>query len=105
MLVNILDDPTQKQDLLMNQAALQEYILILCQHGSGGLYDKPGKPRDVYHTCYGLSGLSVAQTPKCDNPTEPFLITPSQGNGSLSSNTVVSKQVTHPPSVIYNHCF
>uniref|UniRef100_M4ENG5 Prenyltransferase alpha-alpha toroid domain-containing protein n=1 Tax=Brassica campestris TaxID=3711 RepID=M4ENG5_BRACM len=27
----------------------------------GGFRDKPGRPRDFYHTCYCLSGLSVAQ--------------------------------------------
>ena len=27
----------------------------------GGIIDKPGKGRDYYHTCYGLSGLSVSQ--------------------------------------------
>jgi prenyltransferase beta subunit len=31
------------------------------QDPRGGLVDKPGKSRDFYHTCYGLSGLSVAQ--------------------------------------------
>lgn len=46
---------------LFHQEALQEYLLICCQHPLGGLLDKPGKPRDFYHTCYGLSGLSVAQ--------------------------------------------
>lgn len=47
--------------VLIDQVALQEYILICCQHTEGGLIDKPGKPRDIYHTCYALSGLSVAQ--------------------------------------------
>jgi len=28
---------------------------------NGGIIDKPGKGRDYYHTCYGLSGLSVTQ--------------------------------------------
>ena len=28
---------------------------------NGGLRDKPGKPRDYYHTCYALSGLAAAQ--------------------------------------------
>lgn len=42
--------------------ALQEYLLICCQNKySGGLIDKPEKPPDVYHTCYALSGLSIAQ--------------------------------------------
>lgn len=57
---SILEDQTP-YSLLFNQYALQEYILICCQHKNGGLLDKPGKPRDVYHTCYTLSGLSVAQ--------------------------------------------
>ena len=39
----------------------QEYVLVCCQHSGGGLVDKPGKNRDYYHTCYCLSGLSVAQ--------------------------------------------
>lgn len=66
----------------------QEYILLCCQkvfymrpglsvpspqlvqqveaaihsaNGSGGLIDRPGKNVDPYHTCYALSGLSVAQ--------------------------------------------
>ena len=31
------------------------------QDQRGGLIDKPGKSRDYYHTCYTLSGLSIAQ--------------------------------------------
>lgn len=46
---------------MFNQQALQEYVLICCQDPLGGLVDKPGKPRDHYHTCYCLSGLSMAQ--------------------------------------------
>ena len=42
-------------------AALQHWILACCQAPAGGLRDKPGKPPDLYHTCYCLSGLSVAQ--------------------------------------------
>ena len=41
--------------------ALQKYLLLCCQQSDGGLRDKPGKYRDHYHTCYALSGLSVAQ--------------------------------------------
>ena len=37
------------------------YILGCCQAGFGGLIDKPGKGPDFYHTCYSLSGLSIAQ--------------------------------------------
>lgn len=46
---------------LFDQTALQEYILLCCQQPNGGLRDKPGKSRDFYHTCYTLSGLSIAQ--------------------------------------------
>ena len=46
---------------IFDELALQEYLLICCQHPLGGLIDKPGRQRDYYHTCYGLSGLSVAQ--------------------------------------------
>uniref|UniRef100_A0A2R5LKX7 Protein farnesyltransferase subunit beta n=1 Tax=Ornithodoros turicata TaxID=34597 RepID=A0A2R5LKX7_9ACAR len=49
------------ENWMFDQEALQEYILICCQDTSGGLVDKPGKPRDYYHTCYLLSGLTVAQ--------------------------------------------
>ncbi|GIL78989.1 hypothetical protein Vretimale_100 [Volvox reticuliferus] len=46
---------------LCNYEALQLWILKCCQASKGGLRDKPGKPVDFYHTCYCLSGLSIAQ--------------------------------------------
>ncbi|CAH1117346.1 unnamed protein product [Phaedon cochleariae] len=46
---------------IFEERALQEYLLVCCQSPAGGLLDKPGKNRDIYHTCYTLSGLSVAQ--------------------------------------------
>ncbi|KAI7899408.1 terpenoid cyclases/protein prenyltransferase alpha-alpha toroid [Cokeromyces recurvatus] len=48
-------------DYLFDREALQEYILLCCQSELGGLIDKPGKSPDFYHTCYCLSGLSIAQ--------------------------------------------
>eukprot|EP00842_Homolaphlyctis_polyrhiza_P006722 jgi/Hompol1/7050/HPOL_000471-RA len=42
-------------------ASVENYTLSCCQAESGGLIDKPGKNPDFYHTCYCLSGLSVAQ--------------------------------------------
>ncbi|KAK3595507.1 hypothetical protein CHS0354_021606 [Potamilus streckersoni] len=56
-----VDKALSAERWLFNQEALQEYILICCQAPGGGLLDKPGKTRDFYHTCYCLSGLSVAQ--------------------------------------------
>lgn len=44
-----------------NADALQRYILTCCQDERGGLRDKPDVVRDFHHTCYALSGLSVAQ--------------------------------------------
>jgi protein farnesyltransferase subunit beta len=44
-----------------DQLSLQKYVLYCCQRAFGGLVDKPGKSRDYYHTCYGLSGVSIAQ--------------------------------------------
>ncbi|XP_039249579.2 protein farnesyltransferase subunit beta-like [Styela clava] len=52
-----------KHNWLFNQQALQEYLLISCQSRFGGLIDKPGKSPDYYHTCYCLSGLTIAQHP------------------------------------------
>ena len=49
---------------LYNQLQLQQYCLICCQpkgNNQGGLVDKPGKHPDLYHTSYGLAGLSLAQ--------------------------------------------
>lgn len=40
---------------------LQKYLIIVAQWHNGGITDKPFKPADYYHTCYGLSGLSLAQ--------------------------------------------
>ena len=51
-------DPTTPP---FSSRALQGWLLLCCQLPNGGLQDKPGKGRDHYHTCYCLSGLSVAQ--------------------------------------------
>ncbi|CAJ0937076.1 unnamed protein product, partial [Mesorhabditis belari] len=48
--------------LAFDTRALEEYLLICCQDPRGGFRDKPDRPRDLYHTCYGLSGLAVAQS-------------------------------------------
>ena len=63
------DDWTNEEDevlpvgdhFLYDRVSLQEYILIAAQVKAGGLRDKPGKRPDAYHTCYNLSGLSLAQ--------------------------------------------
>ncbi|XP_035223384.1 protein farnesyltransferase subunit beta-like isoform X1 [Stegodyphus dumicola] len=58
----LMENETMSTDnWLFNQGALQEYLLVNCQTPHGGLIDKPGKNKDYYHTCYALSGLSIAQ--------------------------------------------
>jgi protein farnesyltransferase subunit beta len=39
---------------------LERYVLLCGQDVHGGLRDKPSKGRDFYHSCYCLSGLSIA---------------------------------------------
>lgn len=48
-------------DFYFNQRRLQLYILQACQSAGGGLRDKPDVRVDTYHSCYSLSGLSLAQ--------------------------------------------
>ncbi|KAF9979250.1 hypothetical protein BGZ73_002518 [Actinomortierella ambigua] len=54
-------EPSDPLEFVFDRDALQEYLLIACQGKSGGLKDKPSKSVDYYHTCYCLSGLSMAQ--------------------------------------------
>ncbi|KAI3364152.1 hypothetical protein L3Q82_010968 [Scortum barcoo] len=80
-----------RQRWMFEQQALQEYILLCCQNPTGGLVDKPGKSRDFYHTCYCLSGLSIAQH---------------FGNMELHHELILGKEEnrlapTHP---VYNIC-
>ena len=49
-------------NVYFNSECLKRYILVCCQDSRGGLLDKPGKPRDYYHTAYALSGLSLCST-------------------------------------------
>ncbi|KAG1671435.1 Protein farnesyltransferase subunit beta [Nymphon striatum] len=64
--------------ILSHNEALQEYLLICCQNTHGGLVDKPGKARDYYHTCYGLSGLTVAQHFAGGNLASKYIVGDSQ---------------------------
>ncbi|KAL3800304.1 hypothetical protein HJC23_003600 [Cyclotella cryptica] len=54
-------DNSIEHELTFDELLLQRYILLCAQDVNGGLRDKPSKPRDFYHSCYNLSGLSVAQ--------------------------------------------
>lgn len=60
--------------VLFDRSALSAYILGCCQWPGGGLVDKPGKGPDYYHTCYCLSGLSIAQHAGVDEA--PFVLGP-----------------------------
>lgn len=50
-----------EEGLSFDEVMLQRYILLCAQDVNGGLRDKPSKPKDFYHSCYNLSGLSIAQ--------------------------------------------
>ncbi|KAH8867022.1 Protein farnesyltransferase subunit beta [Schistosoma japonicum] len=57
------DDSSSEISPPSNKNSTPEYDVSSCD---GGLIDKPGKNPDPYHTCYSLSGLSIAQhSPRC----------------------------------------
>lgn len=76
---------------------LQKYLLLCCAdpptvqpNSRGGMRDKPGKGPDYYHTCYCLSGLSVAQHCAVEpNSSAPQLLTHEADR-------------LHPTNVLYN---
>jgi protein farnesyltransferase subunit beta len=55
---------------VLDALQLHKYVLVCCQQPSGGLKDKPEKRPDLFHTCYCLSGLAVAQ----QRPGGPHLL-------------------------------
>ena len=75
--------------LLYDVFLLERYILLCAQEVTGGLRDKPSKPRDFYHTCYNLSGLSIAQHSSSDDENE----TEKSGFGDPKQTLV---EQTHP---------
>lgn len=46
---------------LFDGEALQRYVLECAQERRGGFRDKPTLQPDLLHTCYALSGMSIAQ--------------------------------------------
>jgi protein farnesyltransferase subunit beta len=60
-LLDLQDFATSSGRILFDTAMLERYILLCAQEIQGGLRDKPSAPRDFYHSCYNLSGLSIAQ--------------------------------------------
>jgi protein farnesyltransferase subunit beta len=55
------EDGWNRESFMSDTLRLQKYILACSQVNEGGFQDKPGAGRDFYHTCYCLSGLSIAQ--------------------------------------------
>jgi protein farnesyltransferase subunit beta len=58
---------TFDSELLYDQLALQGYILFCCQSSHGGLFDKPGKYPDLFHTNYAMLGLALSQKTILEN--------------------------------------
>jgi len=103
MVLRQAGNQNKPSDLLFNTRALQEYLLMCCQDLRGGLIDKPGKSRDYYHTCYALSGLSVAQymmRSSSDGSGAESETTSEEGVNVIGSDTNQVKP-THP---LYNIC-
>jgi len=84
--------------LLYDVFLLERYILLCAQEVTGGLRDKPSKPRDFYHTCYNLSGLSIAQhcssTATAADAGDDDSETPTDVGFGDASQTLVKE--THP---------
>lgn len=54
-------------ELLYDQLSLQAYIIYACQREEGGLFDKPGKRPDLFHTNYATAGLILSQEPQIED--------------------------------------
>lgn len=92
-----------KDGVLFDEGMLERYILLCAQDIHGGLRDKPSKARDFYHSCYNLSGLSVAQhlsashgTAVCVDGKETTTATAAPAFGHAQRSRVAK---THP---VYN---
>ncbi|GIX60881.1 farnesyl-protein transferase beta subunit [Babesia caballi] len=59
-LLGVSADETYK----LRHQLLEAFILCVAQAPTGGFRDKPGKPVDLYHTCYALSALEVISKPR-----------------------------------------
>ena len=55
---NPLPSPSHAQAYVLD---VSQQPMAFMTNPQGGCRDKPAKPPDYYHTCYALSGLSVAQ--------------------------------------------
>ena len=62
----------KRPTLLFDEGMLERYVLLCGQDVHGGLRDKPSKRRDFYHSCYCVSGLSVAQSSADEADTLSF---------------------------------
>ena len=52
-----------------NEEGISKWVLTICQDDKGGCYDKPGKKPDLFHTMYGLTGLSVTAQDRINEQT------------------------------------
>jgi protein farnesyltransferase subunit beta len=105
--IRIRNTSAHNGPLLFNQHCLQRYILYCAQNFTdGGLRDKPGKSRDFYHTCYSLSGLSVAQGQfRVPPPSFPTGAASASASAAASTSAWVlgdPANVLEPTSAIFN---
>ena len=82
-----------------NRRRLQEWVLCCCQDPRGGLKDKPDRPRDYYHTCYSLSGLSLAQH-GLGTDAEPMIVRLSCSCRCATASVLVAQDVQTTESFV-----
>lgn len=81
----VCDSDDKHGEPSFDEVMLQRYILLCAQDVNGGLRDKPSKPKDFYHSCYNLSGLSVAQHALKEHSWPPTLSSLSTDNGDVNN--------------------
>jgi len=74
----------------IDKASLTSFILSCQDNEDGGISDKPGNMRDVYHTCFGVTGLSLLGYPGLA-PVDPWYCMPKSVIDSLG--------LTKPPKL------
>lgn len=82
--------------MLFDKPMLQRYILLCAQEVSGGLRDKPSKPRDFYHSCYNLSGLALSQHSGIATPSSDESNSVGEEGGDFGHPTFSRVASSHP---------
>ena len=61
-----------ERDCWIDRAALRQFILNAQDEDDGGIADKPGNEPDVFHTFFGIAGLSLLGYPGLEKVNATF---------------------------------